>query len=568
MKSLRFESISMLSPKGKQARTFQFHPQKNLIVGMNHTGKSSLIKTIFKTLGASPGGKLEKWDETTISLLGVNIDNKTYFILHQLGNYALFDKEKNLIFATNEFTDWTRNFGELLDFNLIVTDKRTSHMIQADPACFFLPFYINQDGSWQSDWNTFSSVKRFKSPQTAILEYFSGVKPPKWYEIEARRRNAQKELDELIREQSFLERARDRFNKSMTLSGPKLCAENFETEILQLSKEVTILNCKQEKLRDQAVKEKQLIASVQMQNVLVHEALKAYESDSQYLMENRERLICPTCNAEHLEPFIELFEFAEEARTLRILAMRLADDLKQAKEKYIKTNNELQGLQSNYKTISEILSTRRGELEFKQIIDSVGAEQAFTVFEKERRYLQEIIKKESAIIHDMSIELKDLTNRNRSNEILNAFRQTFSAALQSLNLPIRGVQKMKLTSRPDLSGSGGPRLILAYYAALWSVCLGKYGSFSVPLVIDSPNQQGQDKVNLPKVLEFIANLPNDDQIIVGSEIPTDSKFDSIITLDSPYSLLNKSEFNEISGIIDPLVKAMYNKVKIQKDLFD
>jgi len=118
--------------------------------------------------------------------------------------------------------------------------------------------------------------------------------------------------------------------------------------------------------------------------------------------------------------------------------------------------------------------------------------------------------------------------------------------------------KIRLTSRPDLSGSGGPRSILAYYAALWRTCSGSLGAYSVPVVIDSPNQQGQDDVNLPTVLKFIANeLPKDMQLIVGLESAADFVFDKELILDKQYSLLNEDEWTDVELIVEPMLQKMH-----------
>jgi hypothetical protein len=66
-------------------------------------------------------------------------------------------------------------------FNLVLMSK-DGQSVLADPKCFFLPFYINQDGSWQAGWGTFLGLQQFRSPVTPILEYFSGIKPPEYYE--------------------------------------------------------------------------------------------------------------------------------------------------------------------------------------------------------------------------------------------------------------------------------------------------------------------------------------------------------------------------------------------------
>lgn len=117
-----------------------------------------------------------------------------------------------------------------------------------------------------------------------------------------------------------------------------------------------------------------------------------------------------------------------------------------------------------------------------------------------------------------------------------------------------------MNSRPNVSGSGGPRSVLAYYAALWAACYGQMGSFQVPLVVDSPNQQGQDDINLPKIIQFICErLPQSAQLILGSEIDTEHAFDQKHELSDQYRLLNSASFDEVEKVLGPMATLMYLK---------
>jgi hypothetical protein len=562
MKNFLFENIWLLSHKDQRARAIHFHPRKNLVVGRNHTGKSSLIKTIFRTLGARPQGELAQWDDNTISVVAFLVGQKRYRAVHQRGYRSLFNESGDLLIAASNHEEWTDAFSRAVGFNLVLTDKK-SETVPADPRCFFLPFYINQDGSWQSNWDTFTGLQQYRAPIGAILEYFSGIKPPEYYELDSKRTQSQRALEDLHKEQSFLERARERFGKSMSLAGPKVQPANFEQEIARLTAEVTELNRQQEKLRDRSVREQEVLSNIQLQIHLAIDALATYESDSSYLRnEPRDKLTCPTCGAEHAESFLELLNYAEDARMLRELVARLRGDSSKATEQYQKTQVRLRELESNYRRVSDILNVRRGELKFGDIVNSMGAESAFSAFEVESAALKQDIDQRLSEIETLTTELKELTNTKRSKEILNSFREAYASALISLNLPPIETRKLRLTSRPDLSGSGGPRSVLAYYGALWRTCLGKYSSFSIPLVIDSPNQQGQDDINLPKVLKFIANdLPSGAQIIVGTEIETDHIFDQKIVCNEPYKFLQADEYNAIELVVEPLVRTMYDALK-------
>jgi hypothetical protein len=557
MKSFRFENIWLLSRQEQRARSITFS-RTNVLVGLNHTGKSSLIKAMFVTLGATAKGILEKWDRDAISLLEFSVDKRKFRVLHQNGYRALFSEANTLLTSASNHAGWTVGFSLATGFNLVLPDK-TGETIAADARCFFLPFYIDQDGSWLSGWDTFTGLQQYKSPTHAILDYFTGVKPPEWYEINSQKVHAQRALEEEQREHRLVSQFRERFGKSMSLTGPKIVPAVFEQDIDRLTTEVSALNSEQEKLRELAVREYEAVNSAQLQVKLAIDTLSTYDSDASFLrITPHEALTCPTCGAEHDKSFMEMLTYAEDARVLRELVVRLKEDAKTADAQYDRTQSRLGELQARYRIVSEILSTRRGDLEFGDVVRSMGAEAAFEAFEDELVSLKKKIDEFLSQIEVFSTRLAELTSSKRSKEILTLFRESYSSAMLALNLPAMDTKDAKLNSRPNVSGSGGPRAILAYYSALWRTSLGPHGSYSVPLVIDSPQQQGQDKENLPRMIKYIANeMPKDAQIILGIETPTKEYFDQVIELDEPYHLLKSEVFEETNNLVGPYLDAMY-----------
>ncbi|MDO7887949.1 hypothetical protein [Hymenobacter cheonanensis] len=570
MKSFLFESIYLLSNKEKKARTIKFHPEKNLLRGRNHTGKSSLIKNLFIALGARPKGKLDKWDEDAISVVIFSVDGEQYKVVHQIGNRALFNQDNELIVASGNFREWSDAFAKVVGFNLVLNNKNSGSAL-ADPKCFFLPFYINQDGSWQASWDTFSGLQQYKSPSAAIIDYFTGIKPPKYYEINSSKSLLQKTLDDLHQEQKLLKRTRMRFDEKMTLSGPKVQSGNFETEIAMLTSEVNAINKKQELLRESAVREQEILHNISVQINLANDTLAVYEKDVNYLKksESHTQLECPTCGVIHEKSFLEVLTYADDARSLRKLVIELNEDAEKVNSSYTRTQQELLELEKDYSKVAAILDRRKGDLKFSDVVASLGAENAFKVFEEEGLSLNQAIDAQAGEIQRLNEELKALTDISRSKSILSSFRNAYRSALTDLNLPIIDTSKLKLTSRPDISGSGGPRSILAYYAALWSVCGGTYANFSVPLVIDSPNQQGQDDVNMPVILKFISqNLPKNSQVILGSEVDTEQEFDKKMVFENKYSMLLTEEYDKVKSVVTPLVDRMFVQLQTNKYAVD
>jgi AAA domain-containing protein len=561
MQNFRFESISLLSQKEMRARKITFSPFRNLIVGRNHTGKSSLIKSLFLAFGAKPEGELDRWDNDAVSLVEFSINSDRYCVVQQLSYRALFSSSGALLFSARTIADWNEKFTEVTGFNLVLTDKN-QETVAADARAFFLPFYINQDGSWHSTWSTFTYLQQYKNPIAPILEYFTGVKPPEYYEISSRRSVTQKHLNGLQQEMRLIGQVRERFGKAMPLTGPKTVPAIFDKDISLLTDEITLLNSQQEELRDLHVREQEVLESLRLQVKMAQETLQTYESDASFLRdEPHDTLVCPTCGAEHQKSFMDMLNFAEDARVLRQLMAKLQSDAQKAAEAHGKTRERLRELDQRYQRVSQILETRRGDLKFDDVVKSMGAEVAFEAFADEIGALKAQIDKSLGEIESLEAKLSELTSRERSNEILKLFRDSYAQARHALNLPPIETKSLRLTSRPDVSGSGGPRSILAYYSALWTASLGRHGSFSVPLVIDSPQQQGQDEVNLPKMIEYVSgNLPKNAQVLLGIESPTDKKFDRIIELDVPYQLLLEEHYEAVNAVVEPYLKQMYKEL--------
>jgi hypothetical protein len=94
---------------------------------------------------------------------------------------------------------------------------------------------------------------------------------------------------------------------------------------------------------------------------------------------------------------------------------------------------------------------------------------------------------------------------------------------------------------------------------------GPTGTYDIPVVIDSPNQQAQDDINLPAVLQFIArDLPAGMQLIVGLETATDYPFDMEVHLTEKFAMLTQEAWEPARALMEPLLEQMYAKVLSQE----
>lgn len=558
MRIFQFESISLLSHRDKKARKVSFHPHRNLIQGENHTGKSSLVKHLFVTLGAKPLGTLEQWDPQTVSAVRFKVDGESFTVIHHSGARSLHDSSGKLLKATDSPAAWAETFAALVGFKLMLTSKKTGQGVLADPSCFFLPFYIDQDGSWREKWDTFPATMQYAAPVRSILEYFSGIKPAEYYELKSEQSAISKEADARVSEMKLLERARGRLSQTLPVGTVKLSEAGFEEEIRRLTSEANELNGLQETLRAKYVREGEVVASINHQIQTAFASLREYAGDQKYLanIANANEIVCPTCGAEHEQSFLHYLGYAEDARILEELTRTLQRDLVTARRQLESTNGELRTLRGNYARINGILEQKRGDLRFQEVVESQGAQAAHRAFDAEREQIAGELADWNAKLAEIEARLGALTDKKRAKRIVAAFREAYQLARKSLNVPDPSGNP-NLVSRPNRSGSGGPRLLLAYYAALWKVCHGEQLGMSIPVVIDSPNQQDQDDLNLHVVLGFIAeSLPDSMQLIVCVTKHSDAQLDKTTVFDKKYSMLLPECYDEVESDVEPLYRQM------------
>lgn len=112
-----------------------------------------------------------------------------------------------------------------------------------------------------------------------------------------------------------------------------------------------------------------------------------------------------------------------------------------------------------------------------------------------------------------------------------------------------------IISKVTDTGSGAPRAYLAYYYSLLGV-INKYSTSTFcPIILDSPNQQEQDRSHWDMIKDFIiTKQPLNSQLILGTVEFGDRQFEGeIIELNEKYHFLQEEDFEEVSHEINELL---------------
>jgi hypothetical protein len=166
---------------------------------------------------------------------------------------------------------------------------------------------------------------------------------------------------------------------------------------------------------------------------------------------------------------------------------------------------------------------------------------------------------ESAVkLLELDKKIKAFTNKERRSKIIGDYQKLMRGFLFELNINLADKDYEKIDSKIGGSGSAKPRGLLAYYYSILHI-INKYGSsVFCPIIIDEPDQQGQDDINMPNILDFIVkNKIKNSQVILGLQDTINFSFEgSIVKIKDKYSVLTEEDFESVKDEISPFINSV------------
>jgi hypothetical protein len=555
--------IQLLSRKERKAKRVIFDPRRTLILGKNHTGKSSLMKSIYYTLGAEVTFHPKFRNAAVVSKVRIKVNTDVYDVVRDGKNFGVFDTQGNLL---HKFTSVTKGLGlflsSLLDFKPLLQSKSGDFIIPP-PAYLFLPYYVDQDESWSKSWLSFLNLQQIKDHRNQMILYHSGIRPNEYY-------STKKEVDELLhtieeinKEKKVTNQILNELQDKISQTGFNVNVDAFKNEIRDLLIECESLKKKEELLKEKLLDYYNIKATIESQVAIVKNSILENHKDLAFASINLPQVVdCPTCGAHYENSFTERFEIANDEQRGTDLLLELLKELNGVEEKISRENNDLTRTISEVEHINAILEHKQGEIQFKDVIDNYGKNQVHELFRERVSLLNEAIQANAIDLENQKARLKRLENTERKAEITSFFINrmgTFLRALDIHSLTESDYSTITAKFESKETGSSRPRALIAYYYAFLYI-IKKYSTTTFcPIIIDSPNQQDQDIEHIDKIMEFInKNQPEDTQLILGLAETYGVDFEClIIELKEKYSLLQTEEYEAVNADLGELVNKMW-----------
>jgi predicted nucleic acid-binding Zn-ribbon protein len=559
-KKLVLEEMLLLSLSEKRARKIAFDRSRTIVRGDNQTGKSCLVKSIYRTFGAEPPLH-PRWKKADVSsLIRFTVDQVRYAILKHgsADAYSIFDDNNKLIDTFDSVTTGLAPFfANLLNFKIKLPD-REQKQITPPSNYLFLPFYIDQDKSWASNWSGFQRLQQLPNWRDAIINYHTGIKGNEWYQAKGEADQVKNEIKKLTDEKGVLRNVLDNLQEKLANVQFDISIESFKQEISELLKECILLNAEQLKLKARLVDLHNHRIIIDTQIKITEQALNEARRDYVYMVEELPDggIECPTCGAEYHNAFAERFAIAQDEQKCFELLQELYAELAKVEQKIRYENGKYTGSMKEMERINGLLASRQGDISLKDLIESEGKKEIRSIFEQKITDTMNSIHDKSYALDVLTKKLEKLQDKDRQGEILDTYRQLMKTYLQELNVTsLTATSYKRIAATISESGSAKPRALTAYYFSILQI-IQKYSSAAFcPIVIDAPNQQEQDDKNLQRILNFIkTHQPEDAQLILA--LGKDLKVDfggEVIELNDHEKLLQESEYESVYSELRPFL---------------
>lgn len=390
----------------------------------------------------------------------------------------------------------------------------------------------------------------------SLSEYHSGLRPNVYYEAKAERDRLKAELTKLDAERNAVDHALRRIRESMPALPLAVNLEAFSEDTDRLVREGQALHDAQSRYRNvlSAINEEFHLWSEHV--VVVETALGELDASFKDALDQAPDVECPMCGQHYSNHIADQFDLVADKDELFQALQIGRQKLKALQIQMTDQRGKLDGVAAGIEKVQQVLAIHREDVSLKDVVTAEGRLEAQRVIKERLDVLDAECGEKQRLISDAEEKMQDAESRKRKQEI----RLFFSNALErfTTDLDVRLPDKTKDTLQGLHIGRGseGPRALAAYYYAFLHTVKQHGSSAFCPIVIDAPNQQGQDKGHLEQIMKFLlTKMPDQAQVIIGAEtMATDAQATVIDVAFKKDQVLREDAFEAAMEYVRPYLR--------------
>lgn len=547
---VNYKALWLLSARDESARKQPFN-HKTLLIGTNGTGKSRIVKNLYWVFGCNTRNRdVGMWDPDTVAALEFTYRDREYLLVRDGKRLGMFGRQDELLFCAKDMSTWSKLLADFFNFELRLKRPQQVVYSQAGPEYMFLPFYMDQDGSWGASWDTFENLKQFSNWKGETFDSFIGMRPNAYFHA----KHVSTEIGERVKERRMeLAAQRDAFKRvqeELPKNLPSLNFSAFRAELAEFGRRATKLQQDQARIRGQLLGLVNSREKVQSEMKIALAAYNELKGDFQFLAEQAgDTLECPTCGTVHKNSFHARILLSSDAESLSGLIMELRRQLDEIRNKESTIRINLRSVERGIDALEKMQQERRAKLKLEEVLASQSKKTLDIAFLRVSKDLTEEVTRLEQEQSSAEELVKKYEDPDRRSLVQTYFSSQVSSISNLLDIPIyEQILNAKPGIRAQSGGSSAPRSMLAVHLAMIATNAEWGDAPMFPFVVDTPQQSGQDDTNLRRMVEVLGKTAGvHHQVILAAErLPDDvdlGDFDSV-PLTQKKSALSKADFDE------------------------
>lgn len=560
MKRLMIRKLIVISQSESRSLEVPFEKGLNIILGGNKTGKSSIIKSIFTTLGCECKRVEADWKKLVSTyLLFFKYGERQFCIVRQDKKFQIFENINNdfsCIIETNAFHEYSNCLMDILEIKMPCISK-DGKQFNITPPLLFRFQYIDQDEGWSKIADSFKNVAYIKDWKANTNKYVCGYLDDSYYALQAQKAEHILERDDKKKELNYNQNFVSRITSTLTR------IEDIES-VEDVTTDIELLLAKAEELRklqfsynaEMTVLENDIYINQHKLYIVEHNLIET-KKDIEYAMTQEDELICPFCGTIYSNGINEQLNITSDYAHCENLIAELKSsisvatkELEELKNKYNDVSVEIQSIEQKVQNTQELLS-------YSSFYKSKGQ---FEIYESCKRQLDVLQGEINSCVSKIAItdeKINEKKSKERSKDIREDIERYCRTLADAINVPKTFIKLRDFVQVINRTGSETPRLVYMYQSALYLYNLERaYSPFNF-YVVDTPNQQGQDTENLGSIFKSLELFLSDEgQVIVGTERETgmEEKASNVIKLTGKRRCLNNINYKKHIELLEKLQK--------------
>jgi len=250
------------------------------------------------------------------------------------------------------------------------------------------------------------------------------------------------------------------------------------------------------------------------------------------------------------------FEIAQDKDGLFSSLIISQEKLHELDAKAQTERQNIASLEEQIARINQVLGFRKADVSFNDVLVAQGRNEAAKLIRGQIAEIEDNIARKRIEEDAANDAMRASLSLKRTEEIKAYFKDRLYEFSRHLSVRIDDSRPPPITSATFGRGSEGPRGIIAYYYAFLHTARKYTSSAFCPIVIDAPNQQGED--DMEKIMRFIIDeRPPDSQVIVATEDLfglTEADATIVHVGKRANQLLDEDRYDEVSAIVRPYLE--------------